>query len=151
MHVAAAWVVVAFILGGGVGIVIAALLGASKMADAKADEESWFQAMQAANRKAEQLQLELTRLTGERRAAGRRQELASVLADEPGARPVGPCPAMAVHEGAEKYPFAAAAGLTAPTPEDVVRDRQREARAALVDETHEAGLETLAAAERDDD
>jgi len=107
MHVAAAWVVVAFILGGGVGIVIAALLAASKVADAQTEADAWRRGLEDA-------QAALARERGEPRAAGRREELAAVLADAEGARPVGPCPAMAVHEGADVYPFGKERGILDP-------------------------------------
>jgi hypothetical protein len=117
MQVAASWVVLSFIGGGLLGVVLAALLGASKVSDAKEMADRWRCRALESDRQVDELLAALARERREIRGAGMRAELAKVLADEPGAQPVTPCPVMAVHEGADKYPFAAAAGLVAPSTE----------------------------------
>jgi len=96
-------------------LVLAALFGAAKIAKAEYLADRW-------RRRALEADLALEKS---------RRAFAEIDKERAEAAPVEPFP---VREGAEKYPFAAAAGLVAP----------------VVDETHAAYMETVAADEQDE-
>jgi hypothetical protein len=111
-------VVGGFILGAAVGLVYAAqhIFKANRVAD------KWRAYALASDRERDELQAALARERGDAWKAAEEAELLAILRDEPAARPVvRPVAQMRVHEGADKYPFAAAAGLVAPGEETVDR------------------------------
>lgn len=114
MHVAAVWVVVAFIDGVVAGIVVAALRGASKVARAESITAKWRLFAAASERSRQLLRADLLRLLEEQQAAMRCEELAAVLADgvaegpRPMAAPAGDKAEMADNQAAYMETVAAA-------------------------------------------
>lgn len=111
MDVALVWVVLAFIAGGTVGLLEAAVIGARRITKAETLAGAWREHAKRADRlvqrlaaDVEELQAELARLRREARAAGEVSELRAVLADVPaGARVVAPCPTMGVEAGEDNW------------------------------------------------
>jgi hypothetical protein len=123
---------VAGVVGGSLGIILTRLVAKSRVYEAEWKAKMWQRYCVERDREIEELMAALAEIRGCARAAGRREELASVLAsvlaDEPGAwsgaagdRVIADLveerdlPMFPTRPGAEKYPFAAAAGLVAPS------------------------------------
>ena len=86
-----AMVVVAFVCGTLVGFAIAAVFGYDQVSKAEEMADRWRRNADQSDRAVEELQAALARARREIRAAGRREELAAVVAYEPEEQP-GPAP-----------------------------------------------------------